>query len=62
MHEGVKGFGRFFRELRVKKGDTLRQFSLKHGFDAGNLSKLERGRLPQPQSREKLRLSHDIII
>ncbi len=54
MSEEERSFGRFFRELRVKRGETLRKFCLKHGFDAGNLSRLERNRLPPPQSREKL--------
>jgi len=52
----VKGasFGDFFRALRVEREETLRQFCLKNGFDAGNISRLERGRLPPPRSREKL--------
>jgi transcriptional regulator with XRE-family HTH domain len=47
-------FGELFKELRIRKGDSLREFCLKNGFDAGNISKLERGRLPPPHAREKL--------
>jgi transcriptional regulator with XRE-family HTH domain len=38
--------------LELRK--TLRQFSLENGLDPGNISKIERGILPPPQSREKL--------
>jgi len=47
-------FGELFRTLRKANGETLREFCRKHGFDAGNMSKLERGRLPPPQDRQKL--------
>jgi len=52
--DAVLTFGRFFRQLRLKRGLSLRQFCLEHGFDPGNLSKLERGRILPPRSREKL--------
>ena len=47
-------FGSYFKELRIRRGSTLRQFCETFGFDPGNISKLERGLLPPPQSREKL--------
>ena len=47
-------FGRFFRELRVRQGKTLRRFCLENGFDPVNLSVLERDRLAPPKAREKL--------
>jgi len=47
-------FGQLFKDLRIRKGMTLREFCLEYGFDPGNISKLERGRLPPPQSRDKL--------
>jgi transcriptional regulator with XRE-family HTH domain len=47
-------FGQFFQEKRIATGLTLRQFCLRHGLDPGNLSKLERGILPPPESGEKL--------
>lgn len=50
----AKLFGNYFKALRIKRRITLRQFCEKFGFDAGNISKLERGLLPPPQSREKL--------
>jgi transcriptional regulator with XRE-family HTH domain len=50
----AKLFGNYFKGLRIKRRMTLRQFCEKFGFDAGNISKLERGLLPPPQSREKL--------
>lgn len=49
-----KTFGEFFKAQRMATGKTLREFCLERGYDPGNLSKLERGLLPPPQSREKL--------
>ena len=39
-------FGSYFKELRTKKGRTLRRFCELHGFDPGNISRLERGVFP----------------
>lgn len=47
-------FGTFFKKLRIGQGMTLRQFCETHGYDPGNISKLERGLLPPPESKEKL--------
>lgn len=47
-------FGDFFKAKRIALGVTLRQFCLEGGLDAGNLSRLERGMIPPPRSREKL--------
>ena len=47
-------FGKFFKERRIKLKKTLRQFCFKNKLDPGNISKMERGLLPPPQSREKL--------
>ena len=47
-------FGSYFKELRIKRRLTLRQFCETFGFDPGNISKLERGLLPPPQSKGKL--------
>ena len=49
-----KQFGDYFKELRIKKGLTLRQFCEKYEFDPGNISKLERGLFPAPHSEEKM--------
>ena len=48
-------FGEFFKNLRLKKGLTLRQFCDENDFDPGNISKLERGILPAPLSDDKLK-------
>lgn len=45
---GKKSFGNLFKELRLKKGQTLRRFCEMHNFDPGNISKLERGKLSPP--------------
>ncbi|MBI2116108.1 MAG: helix-turn-helix transcriptional regulator [candidate division NC10 bacterium] len=47
-------FGSLFKELRIRQKVTLRQFCEGHGYDPGNISKLERGLLPPPESKEKL--------
>jgi len=47
-------FGAFFRELRIRRQKTLRQFCMENGFDPGNVSKLERDLLDAPQSPEVL--------
>lgn len=49
-----KGFGRLLKTLRQRTGQTLREFCLQHGFDPGNLSRLERGYYQPPQSHEVL--------
>jgi len=47
-------FGEFFKKKRTEKGLTLRSFCLPNGFDPGNISKMERGLLAPPNSRDKL--------
>ncbi|MGH7135338.1 MAG: helix-turn-helix domain-containing protein [Pirellulales bacterium] len=49
-----EAFGDLLRKYRQRSGLTLRNFCLKHGFDAGNYSRLERGRFPPPQKEELL--------
>ncbi len=48
-------FAKFFKARRVVLGLTLRKFCLMHELDPGNISKMERGKLPPPQSEEKLK-------
>ena len=48
-------FGEYFKTLRERRGLSLRSFCLAHGFDPGNISRLERGLFPPPESIEKLR-------
>ena len=50
----AKSFGAYFKECRIASGLTLRAFCHKHGFDPGNLSKLERGVFAPPESDDKL--------
>lgn len=48
-------FGSYFKDLRRENtGLSLRKFCEKNGYDPGNLSKLERGKLKPPKSRDKL--------
>ncbi len=47
-------FGEFFKKKRLQKNVSLRQFCLEHGFDPGNTSKMERGLLAPPASKESL--------
>ncbi len=47
-------FGTFFKGARIKKKMTLRSFCDSYGYDPGNISKLERGLLPPPESEAKL--------
>lgn len=48
-------FGTYFRALRIRKGGTLRGFCQANGLDPGNISRLERGMIPPPESQLKLR-------
>lgn len=50
----MPSFGEFFRSMRAKHGLSLREFCLTNKFDPGNISRLERGLMPPPESREKL--------
>jgi transcriptional regulator with XRE-family HTH domain len=47
-------FGEFFRAMRAKRGLSLREFCLGNKLDPGNISRLERGLMTAPESREKL--------
>lgn len=47
-------FGQFFKMMRGKNGLSLRRFCVENHVDPGNISKLERGLVPPPQSRVKL--------
>lgn len=54
MIEKRPAFATFFKERRMKTGHTLREFCLRHSFDPGNLSRIERGLMPPPRARKKL--------
>lgn len=47
-------FGELLKEYRLSGGWSLREFCSENGFDAGNYSKLERGRFPAPDSDERV--------
>jgi len=47
-------FGPYLKELRLKRGISLREFCQTHGLDPGNMSRLERGLVPPPKSQEKI--------
>lgn len=49
-----KTFGSYFKDLRIGRKLTLRQFCHAQGYDPGNISKLERGLLLPPDSDAKL--------
>ena len=46
-------FEELFSAKRKALGKTLREFCRENGFDAGNISKIERGIQTPPQSKEK---------
>lgn len=50
MSERTKQFGQFFKSLRLARGFTLRRFCREKGFDASNMSKMERGLLVPPRA------------
>lgn len=47
-------FGEYVKNLRIKKGITLREFCRIAGIDPSNWSKIERGLLSPPKSEEML--------
>jgi len=47
-------FGEFFKAKRIEMQLTLREFCKTHNLDPGNISKMERGLLKPPSSKEKL--------
>jgi transcriptional regulator with XRE-family HTH domain len=51
----AESFGEMFKRLRLESGQTLRAFCLRHNFDPGNVSKLERGRMPPPEGDSLIR-------
>jgi len=47
-------FGKLLKERRLEAGLSLREFCVANGFDAGNYSKLERGKFGPPESEERV--------
>jgi transcriptional regulator with XRE-family HTH domain len=48
----MSDFGMFVKEMRTKKGMSLREFCRLANLDPGNWSKVERGKFPPPRSRK----------
>lgn len=48
-------FGEFYKQHRRALGLSLRGYCRKHGFDPGNISKIERNRSCAPQNEAVLR-------
>ena len=46
--DGHNSFGELFKQLRLARGFGLRQFCVENGLDPGNVSRLERDRVPIP--------------
>ncbi len=49
-------FGELLKAFRLEAGLSLREFCARNGFDAGNYSKLERGRFAPPETEDRVRL------
>ena len=47
-------FGEYIKILRIKERITLREFCRSAGIDPSNWSKIERGLMPPPKSKEVL--------
>ena len=54
MNMSQQSFSAMFQELRKAKRITLRAFCEKAEADPGNISRMERGRMPPPQDRDIL--------
>lgn len=50
----ASSFGEYMKQLRADSRQGLRKFCSLHGFDPGNVSRIERGVFPPPQDEEKL--------
>ena len=50
----METFGEFFKAKRIALGKTLQQFCNENDLDPGNISKIERGKMPPPTATEKL--------
>ena len=47
-------FGEYLKQKRIESGQTLRGFCRKHNIDPGYVSKMERGIIPAPRSRDRI--------
>ncbi len=55
-------FGAFFKTKRINLGLTLRSFCRQHNLDAGNISKLERGRSAAPRNTKIVQRYADYLM
>ena len=51
----TKNFGEYFKELRLKTGNTLREYCRIFEEDPAFISRLERGKISPPLQKEKLK-------
>ncbi len=54
-------FAELVKKHRLAAGCTLRVFCLKHNFDPGNFSRIERGLSPPPQGHDLLERYADAL-
>ena len=54
MESDGRFFGDFFKKKRMELNLTLRKFCVENGFDAGNVSKIERGLMAPSTDPDKL--------
>ena len=57
----MKKFGEYIKELRAKRRISLRKFCTELEYDPSNWSKIERGVLPPPKSRDFLNRIAEIL-
>ena len=55
MAPDISNFGKYLKALRKEKRIGLRDFCRKAEADPGNISRMERGLMPPPQSEDILR-------
>ena len=56
MDKNLKKFGKFLKELRIKRGLSLREICKLANYDSSNWSKIERGIISPPSDKKVLML------
>lgn len=54
MSKNLQKFGKTLKNLRIKKGVSLRKICQLTGYDPSNWSKIERGRISPPSNEDTL--------